>query len=369
VKWRLLAAVVAVVLLATLMPVSVGAQDVQFDDVPARHTFFDEISWLAAQGITEGCNAERTSFCPGLAVTRGQMAAFLVRGLQIEGTPQPEFDDVANGHTFYREIGLLAEDGITEGCNTEGTLFCPDDVVTRQQMAAFLSRALYLRNDGGGNSFIDDDGSSFETEIAMLAHAGITQGCDASGELFCPLNTVTRGQMAAFLSRGIPLLYWGEVTVTGDAGIETSSSNTYEWAWGWIDDELCTAASIDEPIDALGGNCLAPLYDVLCVTWGGAAVFAGGGGVELVDTVSIEMVPPATKRVEVSYSNAPDQVIDLRVGTPAFARVILDTPGWQERDILIEAFGENGNLLGTNFWDASETERTRTCNTFLPAVP
>ena len=45
-------------------------------------------------------------------------------------------------HTFYTEIGKLAEAGITQGCDTAGTLFCPKEPVTRGQMAAFLYRAL-----------------------------------------------------------------------------------------------------------------------------------------------------------------------------------------------------------------------------------
>ena len=142
-KWRVLAAVVAVVLLATLMPVSVGAQDVQFDDVPARHTFFDEISWLAAQGITEGCNAERTSFCPGLAVTRGQMAAFLVRAFNLthQSLPDRFLDD--DDSIFEDDIDTVGATGISFGCDPPLNYhFCPHDFVTREQMAAFIHRAV-----------------------------------------------------------------------------------------------------------------------------------------------------------------------------------------------------------------------------------
>jgi hypothetical protein len=70
-------------------------------------------------------------------------------------------------------------------------------------MAAFLTRALGLANDGGGNTFTDDNGSVFETDIAKLATAGITKGCTATE--FCPSAPVTRGQMAAFLHRASAL--------------------------------------------------------------------------------------------------------------------------------------------------------------------
>ena len=55
----------------------------------------------------------------------------------------PGFTDVAADHTFAGEINWLAGEGITRGCNPpQNTLFCPDDPVTRGQMAAFLYRAL-----------------------------------------------------------------------------------------------------------------------------------------------------------------------------------------------------------------------------------
>jgi hypothetical protein len=61
-----------------------------------------------------------------------------------------------------------------------------------------------LTDDGGGNRFTDDDGSVFEGDIARLAAAGITRGCDPPANTrFCPGDPVTRGQMAAFLFRGL----------------------------------------------------------------------------------------------------------------------------------------------------------------------
>jgi hypothetical protein len=83
-------------------------------------------------------------------------------------------------------------------------MFCPEANVTRGQMAAFMVRALGLTDDGGGNSFVDDDGSVFEVNIAKLAAAGITRGCNPpTNDRFCPDASVTRGQMAAFLHRAL----------------------------------------------------------------------------------------------------------------------------------------------------------------------
>jgi cell migration-inducing and hyaluronan-binding protein len=137
----------------------------------------------------------------------------------------PRFDDVAETHTFADDIAWLADAGITKGCNPPANdRFCPDNNVTRGQMAAFLVRALNL-TDPGTTDFTDDNDSIFETDIQKLAAAGITQGCNPpANDRFCPDKNVTRGQMAAFLHRGIaasyekwsnPSTWGGQVPVAG----------------------------------------------------------------------------------------------------------------------------------------------------------
>lgn len=111
------------------------------------------------------------------------------------------FDDVADS-IFLDDILWLAESGITRGCSD--TSYCPKNTVTRGQMAAFLVRALELTADGGGNTFVDDDFSVFQDDIAKLAAAGITTGCNPPvNDNFCPTQRVTREQMAAFLRRAL----------------------------------------------------------------------------------------------------------------------------------------------------------------------
>ncbi len=169
----------------------------------ADSVFASDIVWLANEGITKGCNPPvNDQFCPDATVTRGQMAAFLVRFLGLTETdPTIAFTDTASS-IFEDDILKLATAGITRGCNIEGTAYCPNDSVTRGQMAAFLVRALELTDDGGGDLFADDDDSIFESEIDKLATAGITRGCNPPANTnFCPTGTVTRGQMAAFLHR------------------------------------------------------------------------------------------------------------------------------------------------------------------------
>jgi hypothetical protein len=167
--------------------------------------FRADIEWLAGEGITEGCNPPLNNlFCPDELVTREQMAAFLTRALNLPpGGGNPFADD--DGSIFEESIESLAAEGITQGCNPPANfLFCPGDYVTRGQMAAFLARALDLIANSA-DTFVDDDNSVFEIQIEALAATGVTRGCNPPvNDRFCPEEYVTRGQMAAFLHRASP---------------------------------------------------------------------------------------------------------------------------------------------------------------------
>jgi hypothetical protein len=74
-------------------------------------------------------------------------------------------------------------------------------------MAAFLHRAFIdLLDPGSPVEFVDDDGSTFETDIEWLGATGVTKGCNPpANDRFCPTKKVTRGQMASFLARALGL--------------------------------------------------------------------------------------------------------------------------------------------------------------------
>lgn len=183
------------------------------------HVFEADIYWLGLGGVTRGCNPpSNTYFCANAPVTRGQMAAFINRAFDLEvGAPATFVDDDAS--IFEADIERLAAAGITRGCNPPvNDRFCPNDPVTRGQMAAFLTRVFEL-TDRGTADFADDDGSVFEADIERLATAGITKGCNPPvNDRFCPNELVTRGQMAAFFHRGyVNIIYAAADTVAGDA--------------------------------------------------------------------------------------------------------------------------------------------------------
>jgi hypothetical protein len=155
--------------------------------------FVPSIQWIYDEAITNGCTSSR--YCPVAPVTRGQMASFLARTMDLPAATKDYFSD-DNGQTHEADINKLAEAAITGGC--EPGRFCRLASVSRAQMAGFLVRALHLPA-ATQDYFNDDDNSSLESAINAVAEAGLTGGC--ADNKFCPSAAVTREQMAAFLLR------------------------------------------------------------------------------------------------------------------------------------------------------------------------
>lgn len=159
------------------------------------------IEKIYAEGITKGCNPPlNTEFCPDRNITRGEMAAFIVRALDlVEMSGGTGFDDVA-GNTFENDIDKLMTAGIGFGC--DGESFCPGQPLLREEMAELLVRAFGYDNPEQTDFFTDDDGNRFEESINKLANHSITLGCNPpNNDRFCPTRTLIRAEMATFFVR------------------------------------------------------------------------------------------------------------------------------------------------------------------------
>ena len=167
------------------------------------NTFEGAIEAIAAERITLGCNPPaNTMFCPDDQVTRGQMAIFIGRAYNLPATAVDFFTD-DTGKVYEDAANRLAQAGLTQGCAP--SLYCGDDTITRGEMAAFLSRAENLP-DSTTDHFVDDNSSIFEPGINKVADARITLGCNPPANTnFCPNDNVTRAQMAGFLTRALDL--------------------------------------------------------------------------------------------------------------------------------------------------------------------
>ncbi len=175
-----------------------------FPDVPTNNLFYPFVENLLHNGVTGGCAGG--GYCPGSNVTRAQMAVFLLKARWGAVFLPPSatgsvFPDVPVSNPFARWIEELSREGVTGGCG--GGLYCPDNPVTRQQMAVFLLKTLqgpFYAPDPCGGDFDDVPcPSQFADWIEDLAGRSITGGCSVTPPLYCPLNSVLRQQMAAFL--------------------------------------------------------------------------------------------------------------------------------------------------------------------------
>lgn len=172
-------------------------------DVPTNYWAYSYVKKLYDSGISTGCDAH--NFCPENPVSRAEMAVFLERGLNGSNyTPagcSGMFLDVPQGYWACDWIEALYKAGVTRGCYRMH--YCPDGNVTRAEMAVFLLRTRYGANYNpppATGIFTDVPTSHWVANwIEELYREGITQGC--GNMCYCPENQVTRAEMAVFLVR------------------------------------------------------------------------------------------------------------------------------------------------------------------------
>ena len=190
---------------------SYGTQTI-FADVSLSYWAKNYIDRLYTAGITGGCAlTPNLIYCPDNTVTRAQMAIFLLKGIHGSSYTPPAVDistgftDVATDYWAAAWIKQLAAEGITSGCGTRA--YCPETTVTRAQMAIFLLKAKHTSTytpPVATGVFTDVPvGYWADKWIEQLASEGITSGCGAG--VYCPDNSVTRAEMAVFLVRAFNL--------------------------------------------------------------------------------------------------------------------------------------------------------------------
>ncbi|MEE8407273.1 MAG: S-layer homology domain-containing protein, partial [Acidimicrobiia bacterium] len=156
-----------------------------------------------------GCNPPVNDlFCPDRLVTRAEMAAFLIRALGLESQMpgfQGTFSDVAADEWYTPYVEALADLGITDGY-PDGT-YRPQASVTRAEMAKFLFLAF---GSGSVTSpqgiFIDVPTTEwFALAVEQIYADQITLGCGTDPLSYCPFDVVHRDEMASFIARALGL--------------------------------------------------------------------------------------------------------------------------------------------------------------------
>ena len=208
-----LGVVAAVALVASALMVSAPApaaaqtQTPPFSDTSEDAFYSEAVGALADGGVFDGTECAEAMLCPGEPIDRKTMAVWIVRALDGQDpaeTADSRFSDVDADSFHGPFIERMADLEVTAGCG-DGTGFCPDGTVTRDQMAVFLTRAFEL-DPGPDPGFSDVAADAwYYNGVAALAASNITAGC-GDGTTFCPRRHTTRAQMATFLARATGLV-------------------------------------------------------------------------------------------------------------------------------------------------------------------
>ncbi|HHV98706.1 MAG TPA: glycoside hydrolase [Clostridiaceae bacterium] len=156
--------------------------------------FVEEKGWM--NGVSS------TKFAPDKVITRAEVAAVLVRALELEGdTSGTSFKDTSK-HWARNEIEIARQNNIVIGVG-DGN-FLPDNPVTRQEIAVMLDRILSLpdADEEFDNPYWDITYNKFKwsyDSILKMTYNGIFTGGTDGG--FHPYEGTTRAQMAVLMER------------------------------------------------------------------------------------------------------------------------------------------------------------------------
>ncbi len=193
---------------AKLYAYAVSAPGSGFADVNPVSYSFDYMELLYSAGIVTGTSA--TTYSPTDFATREQVATMLARTYEeLTGSPaevvETGFGDISSSPAaddIARIFGL----GITTG--TSETTYSPTELITREQVAAMLSRMYTVITGSPADAvltgFVDISSSFAADDIARIYGLGITTG--TTDTTFSPSDLATREQMAAFIGRLIRVL-------------------------------------------------------------------------------------------------------------------------------------------------------------------
>lgn len=167
-----------------------------FSDIDEDDWFYDDVVAAANEGYVEGMGDGK--YEPKGSLTRAQFATMIARAMNYEDKPASPaaFTDV-NGHWAADAINFCAENGIVDGY--EDCTFKPDRAVTRQEVAAMLTRAFDLV-EVSDDKYPDDasiSGWASEYVYKCLA-AGLMKGDKDTGN-FRPASILNRAEAATIL--------------------------------------------------------------------------------------------------------------------------------------------------------------------------
>lgn len=213
-KKKILAMILAIFMLAELFPMAAfadtesGNDDLHdcpgsaFTDMPAEGNWAHKgIDFCVESGLMKGITD--LTFCPEGTLTRGQLVTILYRVVEEPAVKFRDiFSDVAEGRYFSHAVIWAANNQIVTGY-PDGS-FCPQNVITREQIAAILYRCAGEPEVSGTLDFPDGRTVSKYAQSAMLwaMQNGLINGIISNGVTnLSPRTSATRAQIASIMMR------------------------------------------------------------------------------------------------------------------------------------------------------------------------
>jgi hypothetical protein len=205
---RRLTTIAAAVAVVIALPVAVIAAH-SFDDVPDSNQFHNAIGWMQENGITVGCNPPaNTQYCPEDNVSRQQMAAFMFRLAQTQGSAgigvTDPADTVTVSGTTYVELLTLEATPTSEATvtlNGHVTLDKPTDTEgSYQVIVARDSCTGTVVGAGGWSGGINSEATTESSTVAVTA-TDIATG--TTTYVLCAAETVDSSPDATASLRGL----------------------------------------------------------------------------------------------------------------------------------------------------------------------
>ena len=226
------------VLLISVLALSAAGQDVQaasFKDMKKYKTsLYLEVNYLADAGIISGYPDSR--FKPNEPIAKKHIAAMFVKALDLttDNVKDPGYLDVPKDHPYYKEIAAA----YTAGLFSKADRFKPESSISRAFMARLMSKAFHLKvldNEKYQPSYTDvGKKSEFYTDIMRVSTNNVANGYPNG--TFKPKQLITRGHFAAFLTRAMTVR---QINILPDAQYTyyyTNGNNTYRHVYDGVDE-------------------------------------------------------------------------------------------------------------------------------------
>lgn len=195
IKNKLFIQLLIILLLLTLMPMAVLAQD---SDIKG-HWAENQLSGWVQSGLAKGY--EDGQFKPDNNITRAEFVALVNRSFGFTEIIEFNFSDVKANDWFAGEIGKAIAAGYISGYQ-DGTMK-PNNQITRQEVASIISRLLKLDAGSGFNinNFKDakDMPQWSKAAIGAVSSKGYMGGY--SDQTFKPTKPITRAEAIVSLDR------------------------------------------------------------------------------------------------------------------------------------------------------------------------